>query len=121
MYNVLNVYSKQLRQNLASEDKSGVLAKPLEDRVNLTPEAKRQTTIEKVSRDILDKISSYGSLLNSHQRISAHAHKNANQAAPPVEVANQTFVFNAIDGVDNKIQNTLSVEDSSFLIQRLDQ
>jgi hypothetical protein len=32
-----------------------------------------------------------------------------------------TFVFNVIDTVNQKTKNTLSVEDSSFLIKRLEQ
>jgi hypothetical protein len=31
------------------------------------------------------------------------------------------FVFNVIDTINNKTTNTVSVEDSSFLIQRLEQ
>ena len=31
------------------------------------------------------------------------------------------FVFNVIDGINKKTTNTVSVEDSNFLIQRLDQ
>jgi hypothetical protein len=31
------------------------------------------------------------------------------------------FVFNVIDTINNKTTNTISVEDSSFLIQRLEQ
>ena len=33
----------------------------------------------------------------------------------------KTFVFNAIDTINQKNKNTLSVDDSSFLIQRLEQ
>ncbi len=121
MHNVLSVYSKQLRQNLASMDKPRGFAKPPEDRVDLTPEVKRQTMIEKVSKEILDKISSYGTHRNSHWRKSDYANRIAIQADPSAEVENQTFVFNAIDAVNNKRQNSLSVDDSNFLIQRLDQ
>ena len=32
-----------------------------------------------------------------------------------------TFVFNVIDTINQKRRNTLSVEDSSFLIKRLEQ
>ena len=121
MHNVLSVYSKQLRQNLASMDKPSAFAEPPEDRVNLTPEVKRQTMIDKVSKEILDKISSYGSRHNSLQQKSEHVSRTANQAVPPAEVENQRFIFNAIDAVNNKRQNALSVDDSSFLIKRLDQ
>ncbi len=121
MHNVLNVYSKQLRQNLASTDIPRAIAKLPEDRVNLTSEVNRQTMIEKVSKEILNKISSYGSCHNSLQQKSEQLSRKANPAVPPADVENQRFVFNAIDAVNNKRQNALSVDDSSFLIKRLDQ
>ncbi len=121
MHNVLNVYSKQLRQNMASEGKNKMPAKPQTDRVNLTPEGKRQATIEKVSKDILDKISRYGSLNSTRQKITEHAKVNADKESLPGREEKTTFVFNAIDTINNKITNTLSVDGSSFLIQRLEQ
>jgi hypothetical protein len=78
MHNVLNVYSKQLRQSITSGQKKVLSDKLPADRVSLTPEAKRQATIEKVSKDILDKIARLGT------RGSAD-HQPAEQAKPGVE------------------------------------
>ena len=121
MHNVLNVYSKQLRHNMAPEAKNKVLEARQTDRVNLTPEEKRRATIEKVSKDILAKISHYGSLSETRQRLAKHTNVNPKKETLPEKAENKTFVFNAIDTVNQKSTNTLSVEDSSFLIQRLDQ
>ena len=121
MHNVLNVYSKQLRHNMASDAKNKMPEKPQTDRVSLTPEGKRQATIEKVSKDILDKISRYGSLNETRQRITEHTNVNSDNETLPHKVENKTFVFNAIDTINEKRTNTLSVDDSSFLIQRLEQ
>jgi len=121
MHNVLNVYSKQLRHNMASDAKNKMPEKPQTDQVSLTPEGKRQATIEKVSKDILDKISRYGSLNETRQRITEHTNVNSDNETLPHEVGNKTFVFNAIDTINEKRTNTLSVDDSSFLIQRLEQ
>jgi hypothetical protein len=121
MHNVLHVYSKQLRQNTAAAEKSASPAKPRQDRVNLTPKVKRRATIEKVSKDILSKISSYGLRHNNRQPAAEYAEKRVNQAGPSTETGKQTFVFNAIDTINHKSQNTLSVDDSSFWIRRLDQ
>ena len=60
MHNVLNVYSKQLRQSITSGQKKALSEKLPADKVSLTREAKRQLTIEKVSKDILDKITRLG-------------------------------------------------------------
>ena len=121
MHNVLNVYSKSLRQNMASEGNKKTPEKPQTDRVKLSPEGKLQATIEKVSKDILDKISRYGSLNETRQRITEHTNVNSDNETLPHEVENKTFVFNAIDTINEKRTNTLSVDDSSFLIQRLEQ
>ena len=121
MHNVLNVYSKQLRQNMASADRTKPPARLSEDRVSLTPEVKRQATIEKVSRDILSKISSYGSLHRGRPGVLEQADVSSKASSSSAEVENRTFIFNAIDKINNKTRNTLSVDDSSVLIQRLDQ
>ena len=121
MHNMLNFYSKQLRQNMASEGKNKMPEKPQTYRNNLTPEGKRQAMIEKVSKEILDKISRYGSLNETRQRITEHTNVNSDTDTLPGKVENKTFVFNAIDTINKKSKNTLSVDDSSFLIQRLEQ
>jgi len=121
MHNVLNVYSKQLRENIVSEDKNKLPQKLKTDRVSLTPEGKRQATIEKVSKDILDKISRYSSLNEIDQSITEQTDVNPGYENLPDKEKNKTFVFNAIDTINKKSTNTLSVDDSSFLIQRLEQ
>ncbi len=121
MHNVLNVYSKQLRQNMASADRTKPPARQPEDRVSLTPEVKRQATIEKVSRDILSKISRYGSHHTGRPGVLEQADVSSKASSSSAEVENRTFIFNAIDKINNKTRNTLSVDDSSVLIQRLDQ
>ena len=121
MHNVLNVYSKQLRQNVASGRNDNMPERSLTDQVNLTPEGKRQATIEKVSKDILSKITRFGSLTETRRRITEEAKMISHNEAPADKKQETTFVFNAIDSINQKITNTLSVEDSGFLIQRLEQ
>jgi tRNA A37 threonylcarbamoyladenosine dehydratase len=95
--------------------------KTLTDQVNLTPEGKRQATIEKVSKDILSKITRFGSLTETRRKITEDAKMISHNEAPAFKKQETTFVFNAIDSINQKITNTLSVEDSGFLIQRLEQ
>ena len=121
MHNVLNVYSKQLRQNLVLWGTHKRSEQLPTDRVNLTPEGKRRATIEKVSKDILDKISRYGSLSANRHGLTDLAKADSINGTISDKEKKTTFVFNAIDTINNKKTNTLSVEDSSFLIQRLEQ
>ena len=121
MHNVLNVYSKHLRQAMGSEEKGKMPEKRQSNRINLSSEEIRQATIEKVSKGILDKISSIGFPSESGQQCTEYAKINPDSGALPHKTENKTFVFNAIDSINQKSTNTLSVDDSSFLIQRLDQ
>jgi hypothetical protein len=122
MHNVLNVYIKQLRQNMATKTKNKVPQKPQVGRVKLTPEGKRQATIEKVSKDILDKISRYGGTLKENRQINTeHVKVSSNGETALHKPENKTFVFNEIDAIDQKSKNTLSVNDSSFLIKKFEQ
>jgi len=121
MHNVINVYSKQLRQAMGSEGKGKMPEIRQSNRINLSSEEIRQAMIEKVSKDILEKISSFGLPSESGQRNTEYANIIPDSVASPHKTENNSFVFNAIDSINQKSTNTLSVDDSSFLIQRLDQ
>ena len=121
MHNVLNVYSKRLRQNMATKTKNKVPQNPQVGRVKLTPEGKRQATIEKVSKDILNKISRYGTLKENRQINTEHVKVSSNGETALHKPENKNFVFNEIDAIDQKSKNTLSVNDSNFLIKKFEQ
>jgi hypothetical protein len=120
MHNVLNVYSKKLRHSISSKDQNTSETLP-GDRVDLTSEGKRRTTIEKVSKEILDKIIRFGSQTESPHEGSKHMKTNTDKVSASAKPNRAGFVFNAIDTINNKKTNTISVEDSSFLIQRLEE
>jgi hypothetical protein len=120
MHNVLNVYSKKLRHYISSKDQNTSETLP-DDRVDLTSEGKRRTTIEKVSKEILDKIIRFGSQTDSPHGSSEHMKANTDKVSASAKPNRVGFVFNVIDTINNKTTNTISVEDSSFLIQRLEQ
>jgi len=121
MHNVLNVCSKQLRQNMSSGRDYRAPERKLTDQVNLSLEGKRQATIEKVSKDILSKIKRFGTLTETRRRSTADDKTMSHSEVQTDEKQKATFVFNAIDSINQKITNTLCVEDSGFLIQRLEQ
>jgi hypothetical protein len=121
MHNVLNVYSQQLRHSLTSASKKKSPEKLPADQVSLTPEGKRQATIEKVSKDILEKITRFDGRNGADQRPTERAKEGMEKESTAGDEQDTTFVFNVIDTVNQKTKNTLSVEDSSFLIKRLEQ
>ncbi len=121
MHNVLNVYSKQLRHSMTAGNKKSLSEKLPADQVSLTPEAKRQATMEKVSKDILEKITRLENRSGTDHQPSERAKEAVEREATADEGNETTFVFNVIDAINQKRRNTLSVEDSSFLIKRLEQ
>ena len=120
MHNVLNVYSKQLKQNVSSGCQTPV-KRTASGRRNLTPEGKLKTTIDKVSRDILKKITRIDSLAETRRAMTADHEKIPPNSTPAAEKQDTTFVFNAIDSINQKKTNTLSIDDSDFLIRKFDQ
>ena len=121
MHNVLNVYSRQLRHNLTSANKKSLSEKLPTDQVSLTPEGKKQATIERISKDILDKISRLGSRSGVDQQPTERAKDGVEKETVADDGKEAAFVFNVIDTINQKRRNTLSVEDASFLIKRLEQ
>ena len=121
MRNVLNVYSKKLRHKITSGKDQNTSEKPPADRINLTSERKRRATIEKVSKKIFDKIIHFGSRTDSLHRESDQIEGNMDKESASVKTNKAAFVFNVIDAINKKTTNTVSVENSSFLIQRLEQ
>lgn len=119
MHNVLNVYSNKLKRNIRSEENKNTLDKTPFDRITLTSEGKRRTTIEKVSKEIFDKIIRLGSQAESPQGISGTVNEKSENGSKSAEMDKSGFVFNVIDTINKKTTNTISMEDPSFLIQRL--
>ena len=120
MHNVLNVYTKKLRHNIKSKDQNKS-EKPPTDRVKLTSERKRRATIEKVSKEIYEKIIRFGSQAESSHPKSEQIKVKVAKKVASAKTNKSGFVFNVIDTINRKTTNTVSVEDSSFLIQRLEQ
>jgi hypothetical protein len=106
---------------MTSANKKSLSEKLPADQVSLTPEGKRQATIERVSKDILEKISRLGSRNGVDQQPTERAKDGVEKDTAADDGKETTFVFNVIDTINQKRRNTLSVEDSSFLIKRLEQ
>jgi len=121
MHNVLSVYSKQLSQN-GSRGKIKIQPqKTFADQINLSPEGKRKATIDKVAKDIVDKI---GRLGNSKGTDRSSAELSLEGRANQIETnqaADSQFVYNVIDEVNTKKTTRLSVENTNFLMNRLEQ
>ena len=120
MHNILNIYSNKLRRNITSGKKQNTPDTPPVDRITLTLDGKRQATIEKVSKDIFDKITRFGSQAESSQWMSDRIKGKLDEKPVSAKMDTAGFVFNVIDPINQKTTNTVSVEDPNFLIRRIE-
>ena len=123
IHNVLNLYSKQLSRGRSTRSLKSGNNKQQSDHIDLSNEGKRKATIEKVAQDILTKISRYGSnekMLAKEQNLARDDVRRHIEPEPDNK-KETAFVFNVIDHFNNKTTNALSVKDTNFLINRLEQ
>ena len=121
IHNVLNVYSKQLSQDRSVQRlKPGTIKQP-SDQINLSTESKRRATIERVAQEILNKISHYGSEGEIKTQGQDAPRENAKNSLESDNKKEAGFVFNVIDNLNKKTKTALSVKDTKFLIDRLEQ
>ena len=119
MHNVLNVYSKQLSQNRIGGNSNNQFSKALTDQIKLSPEGKRKATIERVAKEILDKITHLDNQ-NAKDQVAAEASDKEPDNQGKTKKTNQ-FIFNIIDELNKKRQNSLSIENTNFLVNRVEQ
>lgn len=121
IHNVLNVYSKQLSQDRNVQRlKPGTIKQP-SDQIKLSTEGKRRATIERVAQEILNKISHYGSEGEIKTQEPDASRENAKSSLESDNKKEAGFVFNVIDRLNQKTKTALSVKDTKFLIDRLEQ
>lgn len=118
--NVLKVYSKQLSQGRMIEGQKDAGSLPSVDMAIVPANEKRQAIIDRVTAEIVEKITSFG----PHHAVDHQADDGLRDELRKPDKLNPAvkgqFVFRVIDDNNRKTTNTLSVEDSSFLIQRLE-
>ena len=121
MHNVLNVYTKQLSRTGSTNKTRTDFRKTLTDQIDLSPEGKRKSTMEKISDEIMNKISELGSKVAA----DSYEHKSSNDQSAPAgesEKSNDNeFVFNVIDKVNRKKTTSYSATDINFLMNSIEQ
>lgn len=119
IYNVLKVYSKQVSQSRILDRQKALDSKPSVDKINISAEGKRKMVIDKVASGIVDRITQVGPQDKIDHDIVDQVEDEIGQ---PVEFNKKAdFVYNVIDERNNKQTNTLSIEGSNFLTQRLEE
>jgi hypothetical protein len=115
------MYSKQLSQGRSPQKQEGEKKAQLSDQIQLSTEGKRRATIEKVSNDILSKIAEFGANGQIKNNAQALSGGNAKKTLESDDKKESSFVFNIIDNLNKKTTTALSVRDTDFLINKVEQ
>jgi len=116
--NVLRVYGEQLRQNRISNLKNGEARSP--DRISISAEAKRKTIVDKITSDIVDKITQYGPHNDVEKEVFKRLENEYGSNLAIIRKSPADLIFKVIDENGETI-NSLSIEDSEFLRYKLEE
>ena len=117
--NVLKVYSRQFSQGkMLGRNKFSDANKVSADSVNISSEGKRQAIIDRVASNIVDKIITEGPNEQDQNEITDQIEKEMGKKIDFTKGRNQ-FTYTSVDENNNKIAQTLSVEDSTFVVERM--
>ncbi|MBF0377058.1 MAG: hypothetical protein HQK72_06200 [Desulfamplus sp.] len=120
--NVLKVYSKQLSQGraIARNQQAGNDTSSA-DKVKISAEGKRAAIIDKVAAGIVDKITTVGPQETMEKEITGKLEKEMGGKIDFTKRKGEKFSFSSIDENNQKSTQTLSVEDSNFVLKRMKQ
>ena len=121
MHNVLNVYRKQFTRNELSQRQSTGDVKAPGDRVSLSSEGKRQAIIEKVTAEIVERITNFGPQEALDHEIINQLEQDTGTTVMFGDPKNSEFKYNFIDANNEKASATLSINDSNGLVSRLEE
>lgn len=115
--NVLRVYGDQLRQSrMSNRPKSGETRSP--DKVSISSEARRKTIIDKITSNVVDRITQHGPYENVEKEVFEKLENEyGGNLAVSKENSNE-LIFKEINDFGETI-NSLSIEDSQFLTNKL--
>lgn len=117
--NVLKVYSRQLSQGkMLSRNKFGTSNNVSADSVSISSEGKRQAIVDKVAANIVDKIITEGPKEKNEEQITEQIERELGKKINFTKGKTQ-FTYTTIDDDNNKTTQTLSVEDSQFVVKRM--
>lgn len=117
--NVLRVYKGQLRHskimNITNNNETR-----MPDKVSISPEAKRKAIIERVTSDIVDRLVQNGPHNNVEKEVFKKLESEYGGHLAIGQEGSIGLLFKEIDE-NGETTNSLSIEDSKFLTQKLEE
>jgi hypothetical protein len=120
VHNVLRAYGKQLSQSKRLPHNKGAAGQRLADRISISVQARRKAIIEKVTSDIVNRIIHDGPREEMEQEAFKQLEDEYGNSLL-VKNENSELVFKVIDKEKGEVTKTLSIEDSRFLKDRLEE
>jgi hypothetical protein len=115
IHNVLNVYRKHLSEETGGKRGEPAPATARGDKVELSSRFKRQSLIEQVSAEIVDRMTQGGTEKRFDDVISKEWQRSVDSDTERTSRREVAFTYSAIDENNRKITNTLPVENFSPL------
>lgn len=120
IHNVLNVYRRQLAQESNAGNSKNIRQRSPLGNSALASVGQRKSIIDKVTTNIVDKISMFGASTKTAAQFQDALGKEANRASELDDRSFKEFVFNIIDHQNRKMTRSISVENSKEWISRLE-
>ena len=120
IHNVLRAYGKQLSQSRRLPHNKGVAGEKRADWISISSQARRKAVIDKVTSDIVNRIIREG----PGDDVEQDAFKQLEcEYGNSLSFKNEDseLVFKVIDKENGEVTKTLSIEDSQFLKDRLEE
>lgn len=110
IHNVLNVYRKQLSQGSGGKGPRKAAIASTKDRINISTNTQRQSIIDQVSSDIVDRIAQAGSQKSFTDALAKHLQSPSEEIANRPQSKETEFTYSVIDENNKKTTNTMSVD-----------
>lgn len=120
IHNVLRAYGKQLSQSKRLQHKKGDALLRRTDRIRLSVQARRKAIIDRVTSDIINRIINDGPHYEMEQEAFGQL-EDEYGGSLSVNNEDSELVFKVIDKEKGEVTKTLSIEDSNFLKDRLEE
>ena len=118
--NVLKIYTSQLSKGHKAVSESRAIRKPLADVVDISSDGKRQALIERLTKTIVGRIIRKDPWLLNNDQVSEQVESDVENDAAVRRGQDLDLAYNVIEGDATKTLNTLSMEDPTDLIKRLE-
>ena len=120
IHNVLMAYGKQLSQSKRLQHKKGDALLRRTDRISFSVQARRKAIIDRVTSDIINRIINDGPHYEMEQEAFGQLEDEYGDSLS-VNNEDSELIFKVIDKEKGEVTKTLSIEDSNFLKDRLEE